>query len=189
MADTGAKTVKLPVEDQDVSRLRDDEGLPGKLLLQPDRAPIGADAHRAGRIESNENILLPAAYRDGLRLDLRRVNGQRGGALDMGVNRAAIESHGERAGGFQHGKMCGAAGGDPATFDEVDPRGTRLYANVAAAAENRFHLAVDGFDAHGAADGDGFAVNDADGVCAGVVGAGRGGGEERGAKHGNGSGR
>jgi len=30
--------------------------------------------------------------------------------------------------GFQHGKMRGAAGGDPAAFDEVDPRGARLHA-------------------------------------------------------------
>src|SRR6266850_3243162 len=87
--------------------------------------------------------------------------------------------------------MSGAAGGDPAAFDEVDPRGARLHANVATAAENRFHLALDGFDAHGAADGYGFAVNDADGVCAGVVGTrgggGGGGGEERGGKHCDGS--
>src|SRR6267142_2680046 len=128
-------------------------------------AVLGSDAFLrnssvvAGRIKSNENILRPAAYRDGLRLDLRRVNGQCRIALDMGVNRAAIESHGERAGGFQHGKMRGAAGGDPAAFDKFNPRGTRLHANVAAAAENRFHLPVDGFDAHGAANGDGFAVN------------------------------
>src|ERR1700682_1861554 len=84
--------------------------------------------------------------------------------------------------------MCGAAGGDPAPFDEVDPSGTRLHADVAATAENRFHLTADGFDAHGTADGDGFAVNDADGVRAGVIGAGGRFCEEGGGKDRNGSG-
>jgi hypothetical protein len=85
--------------------------------------------------------------------------------------------------------MCGSAGGDPAPFDEVDPSGTRLHANVAAAAKNRFHLTVDGFDAHGAADSDGFSVNDPNCVCAGVFGTRGGCCEEGGEKDRNGSGR
>jgi hypothetical protein len=83
--------------------------------------------------------------------------------------------------------MSRATGGDPAAFYEVDPRRTRLHSDVAAAAKNRPHLAVDSFDVHGAANGDRFTVNDTDGVCAGLIGT--RGSEEHGAKHRTSNGR
>ena len=69
-----------------------------------------------------------------------------------------------------------------ASLDEFDPGGAGFDAHVAAAAENGSYLAVDGFDAHGASNGDRVAFDDADRVCAGFFGWRGGGRKERGAK-------
>jgi hypothetical protein len=58
---------------------------------------------------------------------------------------------------------------DLAAFDEVDSRRARFDAHVAAAAQNGFRLAVNYFDAHRAAYGNGFAVDEANGVCSGLI--------------------
>ena len=78
--------------------------------------------------------------------------------------------------------MRGAADADLAAFDEVDAGGAGFDMHVAAAAENGLYLAVDGFDPHGASNGDGLTVDDADGVCAGFIGRRGCGREERDAK-------
>jgi len=180
-AGAGAEIIELAVENKNVAHLRNEDGLTGELLLEADGAAIGADAHSTGGVESNEDVLWAAADGEGLSLELRRVDGQGGLALDVRMDCAAIESHGEGATGFQDGKMRRAADSDLTALDEVDAGGAGFDVHVAAAAENSFYLPVDGFDAHGAGNGDGLAVDDADIVCGGFIGV-RGGREERGAK-------
>jgi hypothetical protein len=60
--------------------------------------------------------------------------------------------------------MRGATDADLAAFHEINTRGAGLHANVAAAAQDGFYLAVGGFDGHGTGDVDGFSFDDADGV-------------------------
>jgi len=80
--------------------------------------------------------------------------------------------------------MGGAANADLAAFDEIDARGAGFDAHITAAAQDGFCLAVDNIEAHRSSDGDGFAVDDADGVGRWFVGAsggcGKQGGEENG---------
>jgi hypothetical protein len=83
--------------------------------------------------------------------------------------------------------MSGAANGDLAAFDEVDASGAGFDAHVAAAAQDGLRLAVHNFEAHGSGDGDGLAVDDANGVRSRFIGAGSGRGKQRGEEDGRAS--
>ena len=78
--------------------------------------------------------------------------------------------------------MRGTADADVSAFDEVDLRLAGLYENVAAAAQNGFHLAMDDIDVHVTLHGDGFSFDGADDVEGRLVGprGGRHGGKNRG---------
>jgi len=91
VAGAGAKIVELPTEEENVTSLGDEQALPGQLLLQSDGAAIRADAYGARGVETNQEVLWAIANGDGLRLDLRSVDGQGELALDVRVNRAGIE--------------------------------------------------------------------------------------------------
>jgi len=91
VAGAGAKVVELPVEEENVASLRDEHALPGQLLLDTDGAAIRADAYGARGVETKQEVLRAIANGDGLRLDLRSVDGQGELALDVRVNRAGIE--------------------------------------------------------------------------------------------------
>lgn len=164
VAGASAEAIELAVEYQNIASLRNEDALPRELLLEADGTTIGTNAHCARVVETDQNILWPAADGDGLNLELGRIDGQGGLALDVHMNRAAIQSYGERTTGFQDRKMRGAAYGDLAAFDKVDAGGAGFDVHIAAAAENGFYLAVDGFDAHRAGDGDGLAVYNSYGV-------------------------
>ncbi len=94
---------KLPVEEENFASLRDEDTLPGELVLQSDGAAIRADAHGARGIETNEGVPCPIANGDSLRLDLGSVDGQDGLALDVHVNRSRIEGDCQRASGLEDG--------------------------------------------------------------------------------------
>jgi hypothetical protein len=81
--------------------------------------------------------------------------------------------------------MRGAANADLAAFDEVDASGAGFNAHVTAAAQDGLRLAVDNFEAHRSGDGNGFAVDDADGIGRWFIGAGSGRGDEYGEEHGH----
>src|SRR6516162_4446732 len=97
-------------------------------------------------------------------LDLRGVDVQRNVAADLHTNRAGIEGQGNRSTGFQNGKMRGPANAYVTAFDQIDPRLPGLYPNIAAAAQNCPHQAVDDFDSHAPFYGDGFAFDRTYGV-------------------------
>src|SRR6266481_8506292 len=178
MAGAGAKVLKLPVEEENIAVLRDENALASQLLLHTDGAEIGANAHGAGGVEANEGVARPIPDGNGLRLDQGRVNGEREYVLDVCVNRAGIESDGQRASGLEERQMRGAANADLAAFDEVDARGAGFDTHVTAAKQDGLGLAVDNFEAHRSGDRDGLAVDDADGVGSRFIGAGSGCGEQ-----------
>ena len=60
--------------------------------------------------------------------------------------------------------MRRAANADLAALDKIDARVAGLHPHVAAVVQDGFHLPVHDFHAHRSGDGDGFAVDDADGV-------------------------
>jgi len=101
MAGAGAEVLQLAVEEENIAVLRDENALAGQLLFHADGAEIGANAHGTGGVEANEGVPRPAADGNGLRLDQGSVNGERELALDARVNRAGIESDGQRASGLE----------------------------------------------------------------------------------------
>ena len=179
MAGAGAKAVELPVEEENVASLRDEHALPGELLLRSDGAAIRADAQGARRVETKQEVLRAIPSGDGLRLDLRSVDGQGELALDTRVNRAGIEGDRQRTTGFEDRQMRRTANADLAAFDKIDARGAGFDAHVAAAAQDGFRLAVDDLDTHGSVDGDGFAVDHAHRVGKRFIGTRGGCGEQR----------
>ncbi len=91
MSDAAAQVVELTVGDKDLAVLRNDDTLSGKLLLNADGATVSANAHCAGLVETDERILRRVAYRKGLGLNLRSVDGESGLlAFDVRVNNAAV---------------------------------------------------------------------------------------------------
>ena len=116
---------------------------------------------------------------DGLRLDLRSVDGQGELALDTRVNRAGIEGDRQRTTGFEDRQMRRTANADLAAFHKIDACGAGFDAHVSAASQDGFRLAVDDLDAHRSVDGDGFAVDDAHGVRRRFIGTRGGRGEQR----------
>ncbi len=118
MAGTDTKAVKLPVEEEHVASLRNDDALPGELLLRSDGATIRADAHGAGGVEPDEDISRRVADGDGLRLNLGSVNGQGEVLLDVHVNRAGIEGDRQRTAGLENRQMRWTANADLAAFHE-----------------------------------------------------------------------
>src|SRR5437879_2484037 len=134
MAGAGAQAVKLPVEEENFPSLRDEDALAGQLLLHSDGAAIRADTHGAGVVETDEDVPRRVADGDSLRLDLGSVNDQGELALDVHVNRASIKGDRQRASGFEDGKMRRTTNANLAAFNEVDARGARFHAHVAAAA-------------------------------------------------------
>ncbi len=134
MGGAGAEAVQLAVEEKNVASLRDEDALPGQVLLETDGTAIGAEAHGAGGVEADEDIARGVTDGDGLRLDLGSVNAQREIAFDVHVNRASFEGDGQRATGFEDGEMRGTANADLAAFHKIDARGAGLGAHVAAAA-------------------------------------------------------
>jgi hypothetical protein len=66
--------------------LRNKDTLSAKLLLEPHRSAIRADAHGALRVEANEGVLWSVANGNRLSLNLRSVDGQRGFAFNVYVN-------------------------------------------------------------------------------------------------------
>ena len=85
--------------------LGDEHALPGQLLLQADGAAIRTDAHGARGVETRQEVLRAIANGDGLRLDLRRVDGQGEFALDVRVNRAGSEGDRQPTTGFEDRQM------------------------------------------------------------------------------------
>lgn len=160
-ARAGTKRIQPGIVQEHVACLGNKYALPGELLLDAHRATKGANTHDRGCVESYEHVLRIVANGHGLSLNLGRIDRKRGLMLDVRVNRAGIEGNGERAAGFQDGKMRRAADGNLTAFDQVDPRSAGFDSDIAAAAQNCFHLPVHHFYAHGAANGDGFALDDA----------------------------
>src|SRR6267154_4238410 len=80
------------------------------------------------------------------------------------VNRASIESDGQRTSRLKNRYVRRTANADLASFYKIDTRRSGLYPHVTAAAQYGFHLAVHDFHAHRSGDGDSFAVDDADRV-------------------------
>ncbi len=87
---------QLTIRQRHIPVLRNQEALAGELLLNAHRALAGADTHRAGSIEPDEHILRAISNGDRMRLNLWRIDRQRGLAFDAGVNRAAVKSDGQR---------------------------------------------------------------------------------------------
>jgi len=174
-AGRGAEEINLAVDELDVAALRDDDVLTGELMFDEYGDASGVNAHETGSVDACGGVLRGIADGDGLGFDLRGVNRERGGVLDVGVDGAGIKRDGEPAAGFEDGKMGGAADGDLTAFNEVDARSAGLDANVGAAAKERFDLAAVALNAHGAGDGDGVAFDGADEIAdVGVVGGGAG---------------
>ena|SRR5579864_2795305 len=65
--------------------------------------------------------------------------------------------------------MRGTANRNLPAFDKIDVRSAGFHADVAAAAQNSFHLAVNGFHAHGPGHINGIALDRSDGVTWGIV--------------------
>ena len=82
---------------------------------------------------------------------------------------AVVERNGERAAGFQQRKVRRAADRDFSAFDEIDLSLAGFHADVVAAAQHRFDLAVHDFDAHRTLQGDRVAFDGADRVACGLV--------------------
>src|SRR5205823_14101673 len=93
---------------------------PGQLLLQADGAAIRTDAHGARGVETRQEVLRAIANGDGLRLDLRRVDGQGEFALDVRVNRAGSEGDRQPTTGFEDRQMRRTANADLAAFHKID---------------------------------------------------------------------
>jgi hypothetical protein len=174
VAGAAGKVFKLPVEDENVAGLGKEKALAGQLLIETDGAAMGADAHGARGVETDEDISRRIGDGEGLGLDLGSEDLQGEIALDIQVNRAGIEGDGQRAIGLEDREMRGTANTDLAAFHKIDSGSAGVDAHVAAAAEEGFRLAVDDFDTHGSGDADGFTVDDADRVRWGFVGARRG---------------
>src|SRR5438445_12314709 len=75
--------------------------------------------------------------------------------------------------------MRRTANADLAAFHKIDARVAGLDAYFAAAVQDRFHLALDNFDARGSGDGDSFAINNSHRVGSRLVGARSGHGDQR----------
>src|SRR5260370_25771892 len=75
--------------------------------------------------------------------------------------------------------MSGAADDDLTAFNEIDACLARIHADVAAAAQDCPGVALHDFDVKGALHGNGFALDGADGVVGGFVGASGGRGPKR----------
>src|SRR5882757_5103004 len=175
MGDAAAEIFELAVGDEHLAALRHDYRLSGELLFDADGAAVCADAHCTGRIEADEGVLRRVADGEGLGLELRGIDGERGlRAWDARVNDAGVEREGKQVYGFQDGEMGWAADCDLAAFDEIDAGLAGVEADVAAAAQDCAGAALHDFDVHGALDGDGFAFDGADGVVGGLVSSGGG---------------
>jgi len=173
MGDAAAEIFELAVGDERLAALRNDDLLRGELLFDADRAAVRANAHCSGGVEAYEGVLWRVADGEGLGLELRGVNRERRlCAWDARVNDAGVEREGEQVYGFQDGKVGWAADCDLAAFDEVDAGLAGVDADIAAAAQDGSGAALHDFDVHWALDGDGFALDGADGVVGGLVGAG-----------------
>src|SRR5712675_1446617 len=146
MGDAAAEIFELTVGDEHLAALRHDDRLRSELMFNADSATVCADAHCAGGVEADEGVLRRVTDGEGLGLELRGIDGERGlRAWDAGVNDAGVEREGEQVYGFQDGEMGWAADCDLATFDQVDARLAGVDADVAAAAENRASAALHDF--------------------------------------------
>ena len=83
--------------------------------------------------------------------------------------------------------MRRTANTDLAAFHKIDARGAGLDANVTAATQDGFHLAVDDFDIHRSGDADGFAVDDSHEIGRRFIGARSGCGDKGSAQDGRAS--
>src|SRR6266436_6991637 len=133
MRDAAAEIFELAVGDEHLAVLRHDDRLRGELLFDTDGAAVCANAHRSGGVEADERVLRRVTDGEGLGLELRGIDGERGlRARDAGVNDAGIEGQGEQVYGFQDREMGWAADCNLAAFDEVDAGLAGIEADVAA---------------------------------------------------------
>src|SRR5262249_9709255 len=96
-AGSGTEKVDLAVDELDVATLGDDDVLAGELVLDAHGAARGVKAHDAGSVDACGSVLGSVADGDGLRFDLRGVNGERGRMLDVSVDGAGVERDCESA--------------------------------------------------------------------------------------------
>ncbi len=178
-----AKAVQLPIEEQHVARLRYDDVLSGKLLFQPHRATVCADAHRSRSVKTNQGILRTVANRDGLYLKKWRVNRYGRRAFDGKVNCAGIQSHGEQIADLENREMRWPADADGAALGKIQSRSPGFDAYVAAAPQDCSSKSAYGFDAHGAGDSDGRAVDDSNRIGGSLIGASRQSGQKGCSQH------
>src|SRR5260370_14054663 len=148
MHSAGAEVIKLPVEEENVAGLRDENALPGQLLLHTDGAEIRANAHRAGGVESNEGVPRPVPDGHNLRLNKGSVNGEWKIALDHHVNRVGINGNRQRTSGLEDRQMRWTADADLAAFHKVDARAARFDAHVTATPQHGFHLSLYSLGSH-----------------------------------------
>ena len=144
--DAAAQCFELTVGDKDFACLGYDDTLRRELLFHAHRTTVGANAHGAGLIETDEHILGCVTNGEGLCLDLRGVDGKGRLPLEAGVNDTGVEREGEQVDGFQNGEMCWSADSDLAAFDKVDARLAGIDMDVAAAAQDGPGPALDNFD-------------------------------------------
>src|SRR3979490_3319284 len=103
MGDAAAKIFELTVGDDHFAALRDDDGLRGELLFDTDGAAVCANAHCAGGVEADEGVLRRVADGEGLGLELRGIDGERGlRAWDARENLAKVEGQGEHSYGVEY---------------------------------------------------------------------------------------
>src|SRR5260370_9118552 len=126
MHSAGAEVIKLPVEEENVAGLRDENALPGQLLLHTDGAEIRANAHGAGGVESNEGVPRPVPDGHNLRLNEGSVNGEWKTALEVHVNRAGIKGNRQRTSGPEDRQMPWTADADLPPFHRAHARAPRL---------------------------------------------------------------
>src|SRR5262245_13611793 len=90
--------------------------------------------------------------------------------VHVGVNDARIERNRECAAELQNGKVRGTADSDFAAFHKINRGTARLDANVTAAAQNCFCLAVNDTHCNWPLDGNRIALDDADQLFRWLVG-------------------
>jgi len=138
----------------------------GTMMLCPELLPRagppamwrGTALWAPGGSTPNENILLPAAvWECGPRSWICRSVDINADRPRYARNRSAIESPVKRAALISAPKNERGRESDTPTFDEVDPHGTPTSRERRCrCGASFFHAGRDGFDAHGAANGDGF---------------------------------
>src|SRR5258708_6908153 len=98
------------------------------------------------------------------------------------MNRAGVDCNRECAAGLENGEMRGPADDDLAAFHQVDARLAGLDADIAAATEDCFRVAVLEFHPHRAGNENIFAIDGSDSVEGRLIGACADGDSERGTR-------